>query len=222
MCPSSTCGNPGISTSHMCVERTVFPSGNFMLRGLGAIRTFCMGVSAITNTVVAPVSAIPCELGINGSVVCTLCAHTLLCDTFKVTTVLSSSSEGDPHIETGSRVIRLPCMEMGLARFHMHMGICLSPFPYGDHHMETGTCFIVLPIWKRGYPYGNGDLQAMCLSPFPYGDPHIETGSRFIRLPKWKQGSPYGIGYPHFHMVIPGQSKVLEYFTIFEARCCRR
>ena len=93
MCPSSTCGNPGISTSHMCVERTVFPSGNFMLRGLGAISTFCMGVSAITNTVVAPVSAIPCELGINGHVVCTICAHTSLHDTLEVTTVLSLSSE---------------------------------------------------------------------------------------------------------------------------------
>ena len=70
----------------------MFPSGNFMLRGLGAIRTFRMGVSAITNTVVAPVSAIPCELGINGGVVCTLCAHTVCFDTFEVTTVLSSSS----------------------------------------------------------------------------------------------------------------------------------
>jgi hypothetical protein len=77
----------------MCVERTVFPSGNFMMRGLGAIRTFRMGVSAITNTVVAPVFAIPCELGINGGVVCMLCAHTLCFDTFEVTTVLSSSSE---------------------------------------------------------------------------------------------------------------------------------
>jgi len=69
MCPSSTCGNPGISTSHMCVERTVFPSGNLMLRGLGAIHTFFMGVSTITNTVVAPVSAIPCVLGFNGRVI---------------------------------------------------------------------------------------------------------------------------------------------------------
>jgi hypothetical protein len=113
-----------------------------------------------------------------------------------------------------------PHMEMGLAYFHI--GICLSPFPYGDHHMETGTCFIVLPIWKQGYPYGNGDLQGMCQFPFPYGNRRMETGSYFIRFPIWKQGSPYGNGYPRFHMVIPGHSKVLEYCTIFEERCCRR
>ena len=44
--------------------------------------------------VVAPVSAIPCELGINGLVVCALCAHTSLRgDTLEVTTVMSSLSE---------------------------------------------------------------------------------------------------------------------------------
>ncbi len=65
-----------------------------MFSGLGAIRIFFMGVFDITNSVVAPVSAIPCELGINGGVVCTLCAHTLLSRaTFEVTTVLLSSSE---------------------------------------------------------------------------------------------------------------------------------
>ena len=26
-CPSSTCGRPGISRSHMCVEYTILPSG---------------------------------------------------------------------------------------------------------------------------------------------------------------------------------------------------
>ena len=123
MCPSSTCGNPGISTSHMCVDRTVFPSGNFMLRGLGAIRTFCMGVSAITNTVVAPVSAIPCELGINGSVVCTLCAHTLLCDTFEVTTVLSSSSEVLIWVryKTGSSINEFKHLNPNCSAPHCHM-----------------------------------------------------------------------------------------------------
>jgi len=60
MCPSSTYCYPGISTSHMCVERTIFPSGNLMLMGFGAIRTFCMGVSFITHKVVHPISAIPC------------------------------------------------------------------------------------------------------------------------------------------------------------------
>ena len=37
-----------------------------MLRGLGAICTFFMGVLAITNADVAPVSATVCVLGILG------------------------------------------------------------------------------------------------------------------------------------------------------------
>ncbi len=123
MCPSSTCGNPGISTSHMCVERTVFPSGNFMLRGLDAIRAFCIGVFAITNTVVAPVSAIPCELGINGSAVCTLCAHTLLYDTFEVTTVLSSSSEVFVWVgyKTGFSINEFKHLNPNCSAPHRHM-----------------------------------------------------------------------------------------------------
>ena len=123
MCPSSTYGNPGISTSHMCVERTVFPSGNFMVRGLGAIRTFCIGFSAITNTVVAPVSAIPCELGINGGVVCTLCAHTLCFDTFEVTTVLSSSSEVFVWVgyKTGSSINEFKHLNPNCSAPHRHM-----------------------------------------------------------------------------------------------------
>ncbi len=57
--------------------------------------------------------------------------------------------------------------------------------------METGTCFIVLPIWKRGFPYGNGDLQGMHQTPFPYCDRRMETGICFIVLPVWKRGFPY-------------------------------
>jgi len=66
MCPSSTCGRPGISTSLMCVECTIFPSGKFMFSGLDAMHTFFMGVFAITNTDVASVSAIACVLEIHG------------------------------------------------------------------------------------------------------------------------------------------------------------
>ena len=55
-----------LSTSHMCVECTIFPSGKFMFSGLDAMHTFFMGVFAITNTDVAPVSAIACVLGFRG------------------------------------------------------------------------------------------------------------------------------------------------------------
>jgi len=135
MCPSSTCINPGISTSHMCVERTVFPSGNF----IPAIRTFCIGVSAITNTVVAPVSAIPCELGINGSVVCALCAHTFLCDTFEVITVLSSSSEALIWVgnKTGS----------SLNDFKHLNPNCSAP-----HHYMVGSCDLCIAFVHASYP----------------------------------------------------------------------
>ncbi len=152
MCPSSTCGNPGISTSQMCVERTVFPSGNFMLRGLGAILTFCMGVFAITNTVVAPVSAIPCELGINGSVVCTLCAHTLRCHTFEVTTVLSSSSEVFVWVgyKTGSSINDFKHLIPNCSAPHRHMAgswdLCIA-FVHASYPAE-----MYCPEFLRVYP----------------------------------------------------------------------
>jgi hypothetical protein len=152
MCSLSTCGNPGISTSHMCMERTVFPSGNFMLRGLGAIRTFCMGVFAITNTVVAPVSAIPHELGINGSVVCTLCAHTLLCDTFEVTTVLLSSSEVFVWVgyKTGSSINEFKHLNPNCSAPHRHMvgswDLCIA-FVHASYPAK-----IYCPEFARVYP----------------------------------------------------------------------
>jgi hypothetical protein len=152
MCPLSTCSNPGISTSHMCVDRTVFPSGNFMLRGLGATRTFCMGVSAITNTVVAPVSAIPCELGTNGSVVCTLCAHTLLFDTFEVTTVLSSSSKVLIWVgyKTGSLINEFKHLNPNCSAPHRHMvgswDLCIA-FVHASY-----PAAIYCPEFARVYP----------------------------------------------------------------------
>ena len=153
MCPSSTCGNPGISTSHMCVEHTVFPSGNFMLRGLGEICTFCMGVSAITNTVVAPVSAIPCELGINGRVVCTLCAHTSLRgDRLEVTTVLSSSSEVLIWVgyKTGSSINEFKHLNPNCSAPHRHMvgswDLCIA-FVHASY-----PAAIYCPEFARVYP----------------------------------------------------------------------
>ena len=123
MCPSSTYGNPGISTSHMCVERTVFPSGNLMLMGFGAIHTFCMGVSFITNKVVHPVSAIPCVLGIKGLELCTLCAHTLLSDKFEVTNFVSSSSEVLIWVgyKTGSSINEFKHLNPNCSAPHRHM-----------------------------------------------------------------------------------------------------
>ena len=140
MCHLSTCGNLEISTSHMCVERTVFPPGNFMVSGLGALRTFCMGVSAITNKVVAPVSAFPCELGINGFVVCMLCAHiSLRDDTFEVTTVMSSSTEVLICVgyKTGSLINEFK---------HLNPN-CSAP-----HHHMVGSCDLCIAFVHASYP----------------------------------------------------------------------
>ena len=123
------------------------PIWQFMLRGLGAIRTFCMGVSAIINKVVAPVSAIPCELGINGSVVCTLCAHTLLCDTFEVTTVFLSSSEVLIWVgyKTGSSINEFKHLNPNCSAPHRHMGgswdLCIA-------FVHAISCRNILPrVW---------------------------------------------------------------------------
>ena len=90
----------------------------------------------------------------------------------------------------------IPKWKQTLFGFHFHMGMCLSSYPFGNHHMEMGSRVSGLPIWKRGFPYGNGDFQGMRKSPFPYGDGdfHMETGSHFIVLPIWKRGFPYGNG----------------------------
>ncbi len=76
MCPSSTCGNPGISRSHICVDRTTKPSGKLILSGFVAGRTFFMlGVFFMIIIDVASVSATACVMGINGSLGCMLDAH---------------------------------------------------------------------------------------------------------------------------------------------------
>ena len=139
MCPSCTYDNPGISTSHMCVERTVFPSGSLMLMGFGAIHTFCMGVSFITNKVVHPISAIPCVLGINGLELCMLCAHTLLCDKFEVTTVVSSSSEVLIWVgyKTGSSINEFK-----------H----LNPNCFAPHHHMVGNWDLCIALVHASYP----------------------------------------------------------------------
>jgi hypothetical protein len=94
MCPSNTCGNPGISRSHICVDFTTVPSGKLMLSGFFVGRTFCIGVPFMTIILVAPVSATACVMGIDGLLGCTLDAHIccLWFDKFSVTTVMSSWS----------------------------------------------------------------------------------------------------------------------------------
>jgi hypothetical protein len=75
MCPSNTCGNPGISRSHICVDFTFVPSGNLILRGFVGRHTFFIGVFFMTNMDVAPVSTTACVMGIDGFLGCTLDAH---------------------------------------------------------------------------------------------------------------------------------------------------
>jgi hypothetical protein len=90
MCPTNTCGNPGISSLHICVDFTIVPSGKSILRGFVVGHTFFIGVFFMTNMDVAPVSATPCVMGINGFMGCTLDAHIRRCwfDKLSVTTVL--------------------------------------------------------------------------------------------------------------------------------------
>ncbi len=75
MWPSNTCGNPGISRSHMCVDFIIVPSGKLILRGFVVGHIFFIGVFFMTITDVAPVSATACVMGIDGFLGCTLNAH---------------------------------------------------------------------------------------------------------------------------------------------------
>ena len=96
MCPSNTCGNPGISRSHICVDCTIEPSGKLILSGFVAGRTFfILGVFFMIIIDVAPVSATACVMGIDGFLGCMLDAH-ICCrrvDKLSVTTVMSSLSK---------------------------------------------------------------------------------------------------------------------------------
>ena len=101
MCPSNTCGNPGISRSHICVDFTIVPSGKLILSGFVVGLTFFIGVSFMTNMDVAPVSATACVMAIDGFLGCILDAHICCCwfntvsrrfDKFPLTIVMSSLS----------------------------------------------------------------------------------------------------------------------------------
>ena len=73
ICPSNTCGNPGISRSQICVDFTIVPSGKLIVRGCVARRTFfILGVFFMIIIAVAPVSATACVMGIDGFLGCTL------------------------------------------------------------------------------------------------------------------------------------------------------
>jgi hypothetical protein len=72
----------------------LYRPGKLILRGFVAGRTFFIGVSFMTITDVAPVSATACVMGIVGLLGCVLGAHILHhhVDTLEVTTVVLSSS----------------------------------------------------------------------------------------------------------------------------------
>ena len=53
-------GNPGTTTSHVCVDRTCRPSGRLTVRGPFAIWRFGTGMPSCMKMDVAPVSAMPC------------------------------------------------------------------------------------------------------------------------------------------------------------------
>ncbi len=76
MCPSNTCGNPGIYRLHICVDFTIVPSGKLIVRGCVDGRTFLtLGVFFVIIIDVAPVSATACVMGIDGFLGCMLDAH---------------------------------------------------------------------------------------------------------------------------------------------------
>jgi hypothetical protein len=95
MCPSETCGKPGISRLHICVDLTIEPSGKLILSGCVAGCTFfILGVFFMITIDVAHVSATACVIGIDGFLGCMLDAH-ICCrrvDKFSMTTVMSSLS----------------------------------------------------------------------------------------------------------------------------------
>ncbi len=57
ICPVRIIGSPGVTMLHTCVEHTISPFGRLMERGSVARRMFLIGVPAITNMEVAPMSA---------------------------------------------------------------------------------------------------------------------------------------------------------------------
>ena len=152
MCPSSTCGRPGILTSHMCVEQTIFPLGIFLFRGSGAICTFYMGVLAITNTDVAPVSATPCVLGILGHPIWMLGVHNSCRDVLEGTTVLSLSSMLSIWVgsKTGSETNDFKHFNPNCSAPHRHMVGSCDLWTAFVHASYPAT--IYCPELERVYP----------------------------------------------------------------------
>ncbi len=60
ICPMRIIGSHGMMMSHMCVERTMSPFGRLMERGSVAGHMLLMGMPAISNMDVAPMSAMEC------------------------------------------------------------------------------------------------------------------------------------------------------------------
>jgi hypothetical protein len=103
MCPVRVVGSPGMVILHTCIECTTMLLGRFMDKGFVARQTFSMGVPAITETEVAPVSAMEC-VGGNNTHFLTGKADTTTCgrDMFDTTIVASSqliSVGSGAHVE---------------------------------------------------------------------------------------------------------------------------
>ena len=78
-----------LNSVHTCVDFTIVLSGKLMLRGFIAGRIFFLGVSFITITDVAPISATMWVMGIISFLGWILSAHNLrVIDKFEVTTVV--------------------------------------------------------------------------------------------------------------------------------------
>ena len=92
MCPVRTFGNPGMILSHTCVDFTMPPFGRLILRGAAVVRTLFMGVPAMTNMEVAPVSAMECDVGTVNSTALGMANAAFCCfgDKLDAATVISS------------------------------------------------------------------------------------------------------------------------------------
>jgi hypothetical protein len=58
MCPVSTVGSPGMLMSQICVDITLFPLGELIVRGFQATCLFAMSAPSMIKINVAPMSAI--------------------------------------------------------------------------------------------------------------------------------------------------------------------
>ena len=92
MCPVKMVGRPGIAISHLCVERTMLPSGKLILSGFLDSRLLSTSTPSMIKIDVAPVSAMAWSVAMEIPAAISGCVGRVLLDVeqFDATTVTSS------------------------------------------------------------------------------------------------------------------------------------